>query len=231
MRPAFLRSLRTVLWEVAIAVAGFVIFAPAAAGANPKDPQKRHTAADTRVAKSIALKKSDLQAGWTADRSTATDNSTICSAQPDESKLVETADVDPSFTYKDKVTNIGSEVQLFRTAANARTDWRFITLAALKTCVVEEMRQELGKGARAEVTAAKELPLHASTERVFQYRFALTLHVGSKTVPVVLEFVGLGKGRASVFFHVVRFGSPPPASFLTPFVRVFAARLNAAPAI
>jgi hypothetical protein len=217
-------------FAIAVAVAGLVLLAGTAAGANPKDPQKRHTTADTKLAKSIALKLSDLQAGWTADRG-ATTSSTICSAQPDESKLVETADVDPSFTYKDKATNVGSEVQLFRTAANARTDWRFITLAALKTCVVEEMRRELGKSARADMTAAKALPLHASTERVFQYRFALTLHVNSKTVPVVMQFVGVGKGRASVFFHIVSFGPPPPASFLTPFVQLFAGRLNAAPTI
>jgi hypothetical protein len=216
---------------LALAIAGLVLLAGTAAGANPKDPQKRHTAADTKLANAIALKRSDLQAGWTADRNSTTDNGALCSAQPDESKLVETADVDPSFTYKDKVTNIGSEVQLFRTAAHARTDWRSITLAALKTCVVEGMKQELGKGARVSVTAAKELPLRASVERHFHYRFALALHIGSKNVPAVMEFVGVGKGRASVFFHVVSFGAPPPASFLTPFVQAFSARLSAAPGV
>src|SRR6478672_5192283 len=119
----------------AIVLLGVLLLALPAAAASPKDPQQRHTAADTRLAKSIGLNLADLAAGWRADKPTSLGSDPTCRSQPDESALVQTARVDPSFTYQDGVTNVGSEVDVFRSAREARTDWRLTTLAAIKDCL------------------------------------------------------------------------------------------------
>ena len=43
--------------------------------------------------------------------------------EPDESALVQTAKIDPSFIWRDNLTRLGSEVDVFQTAAMARKDW------------------------------------------------------------------------------------------------------------
>ena len=73
-----------------VVLGAFVLALPAGA-TNPKDPQQRHTAADTRLAKSIALKPADLAAGWQADKPKSLGNDPPCKSQPDESALVQTA--------------------------------------------------------------------------------------------------------------------------------------------
>src|SRR5689334_20081802 len=70
---------------------------PALALAGPKDPTKRHTAADMRLARSIALTRADLAAGWTQEQRPGSSGDAQCSAMPDESKLIETGEVDPVF--------------------------------------------------------------------------------------------------------------------------------------
>src|SRR5258707_1778129 len=117
----------------AAAVAALLTFALAAgagaARAPSRDPQQRHTAADMKRAAALALRRTDLAAGWKADKPQKP--SPPCTAGPDESKLVQTARIDPSFTWKDGVTNVGSEVDIFRSAPEARQDWRLSTLGLL----------------------------------------------------------------------------------------------------
>jgi hypothetical protein len=40
--------------------------------------------------------------------------------EPDESALVQTAKIDPSFGWKDNLTRLGSQVDIFQTAAMAQ---------------------------------------------------------------------------------------------------------------
>ena len=73
----------------------------AAAAVDPRAPRQQHTAADTKRAKAIVLRRSDLAAGWKLDPPAKTNPP--CTAGPDESKLVQTAKADPSFTWKDGI--------------------------------------------------------------------------------------------------------------------------------
>ena len=195
-----------------------------AGATNPKDPQQRHTAADTKLATSIALKRADLSAGWHADKSTSGGGNAPCKSQPDESSLVQTALVDPWFTYRDGVTNIGSEVDVFRTAREARLDWRLSTLRAVKDCIASGL--QTGAKTRVTVSAFKRLPISNLSERALYYRITMVVHA-AKPVTIVADLLALGKGRVTTVLHTFSVGIPLPSTDMMIFARLLAGRLNA----
>lgn len=167
---------------------------PAAAFAHSKEPTKRHTAADMRLARSIALTRADFAAGWTQEKSTSSSGGDAdCSAQPDESKLIETGSVDPTFDSPNGgAATVDSEVDVYRTKAMALADWRTAQLRALRSCLAELFAKTTGT--KVSVTAvARTVPVHA--ERALAFSFELTAKGG---VPYDIDQVAVGKGRATV---------------------------------
>jgi hypothetical protein len=207
-----------------VVLLGALVLALPAGATNPKDPQQRHTAADTRLATSIALKTADIATGWHADKSPSKSSDAPCKSQPDESSLVQTALVDPSFTYRDGVTNIGSEVDVFRTAREARLDWRLSTLPALRDCIASSLQT----GAKTPVTVSsfRRLPISNLSERTLYYRLTMVIHA-AKPVTIVVDLLAVGKGRVSAVFHTFSVGIPLPSTDMMIFARLLAGRLNA----
>lgn len=203
---------------VLLAVASAV---PAVALAGPKDPTKRHTAADMRLAHSIVLRRSDFAAGWTQETSSRAGDSD-CSAQPDESKLIETGSVDPSFASpRGGALTVDSEVDVYRTEAMALADWRTANLRGLRSCLAEVFAKTTGT--RVAITAAAEpVPVHA--ERALAFRFELTANSG---FAYDIDLIALGKGRTTVLLSADGPKGSYTTSFLTPFARLLAQRLAA----
>jgi hypothetical protein len=203
---------------------GALVFALPAGATNPKDPQQRHTAADTRLANSIALKKADIATGWHANK-TSGSNNTPCKSQPDESAFVQTAQVDPSFTYRDGVTTIGSEVDVFRSSREARLDWTLSTLPAMRDCIASLL--QTGAKTRVTVSSFKRLPISKLSERTLSYRITMVIHT-AKPITIVADIISIGKGRVTAVFHSFTVGIPLPSPDLMIFARLLAGRLNAA---
>jgi hypothetical protein len=204
---------------------GALVFALPAGATNPKDPQQRHTAADTRLAKSIALKRADIATGWHADKTPSSSNDTPCKSEPDESALVQTALVDPSFTYRDGVTTIGSEVDVFRSAREARLDWNVSTLPAMRDCIASLL--QTGAKTRVTVSSFKRLPISKLSERTLYYRITMVIHT-AKPITIVADIIAIGKGRVTAVFHSFSVGIPLPSTGMMIFARLLAGRLNAA---
>jgi hypothetical protein len=198
--------------------------AAASAAGDPKAPQQHHTAADTKRASVIALRRSDLAAGWKLDPPAKPNPP--CKAGPDESQLVQTAKVDPSFTWKDGVTNVGSEVDVFRTVAEAREDWRPSTLSLLEACLLQSARAGLGQKVQVRTFSAHTLAAPKGVERSLHYRFVFTLRP-AQTARLVIDVVALGRGRVTVVLHTLTVRTPLPASTLEALTGVLASRLNA----
>jgi hypothetical protein len=203
---------------------GALVFALPAGATNPKEPQQRHTAADTRLAKSIALTRADLAIGWHADTTANNSNDVSCTSQPDESSLVQTAMVDPSFTYRDGVSSVGSQVDVFRSAREARLDWKLSTLRTTKECLAEEL--QTGAKTRVTVSSFASLPISKLSERTLHFRFTMVIHA-AKPVTVVADIIAIGKGRVTTVFHALTLAVPLPSRDLTIFAGVLASRLNA----
>jgi hypothetical protein len=205
------------------AVGASVVLTAAAWGAvDPKAPQQRHTAADTRLANSLALHKADLVAGWKVDPRAAGDST--CSAEPDESKLVQTAKVDPSFLWKDGVTTLGSEVDVYKTAAMAREDWDLSTLKLASTCLIESARAGLAGHGKVTLDSATALPRPGGAERSLHYRLVITVH-SAQTVKLVTDLVALGRGRVTVVLQALSLNTPVPVAGLKALTAKLAGRL------
>ena len=196
----------------------------AAATGDPKAPQQRHVAVDMKRAAALALRSKDFIAGWKLDPPPK--QAPPCTAGPDESSMVQTAKVDPSFTWKDGVTNIGSEVDFFRTAVEARTDWRLSTLALVRTCLLQNARSGVGTSVKVSIVSAQQLAAPGSAERSLHYRFVFQLGP-KRTARLVTDVVALGRGRVTVVLHSVTVRSPLPPTVVNALVRVLADRLMA----
>jgi hypothetical protein len=212
-----------VLLAVAIVALG-VSSSAAAAAVDPRAPRQAHTAADTKRANAIVLRRSDLAAGWKLDP--AAKSNAPCTAGPDESSLVQTAKVDPSFTYKDGVTNIGSEVDIFKTTADARKDWRASTRALLQTCLLWSARGGAGKKLHVRIVSTSTLAAPKGAERSLHYRFVLGFRT-TKSANLVIDVVALGRGRLTVVLHTLTVRTALPAATLDALTGVLASRLNA----
>lgn len=198
-----------------------------AATGDPKAPQQRHVAVDMKRAAALALRAKDFTAGWKLDPPPK--QPPPCTAGPDESSMVQTAKVDPSFTWKDGVTNVGSEVDFFRTAAEARTDWRLSTLALVRMCLLQNARSGVGTSVKVSIVSAQQLAAPGSAERSLHYRFVFQLGP-KRTTRLVTDVVALGRGRVTVVLHSVTLRSPLPPAVVSALVRVLADRLNASKA-
>lgn len=211
-------------WAITLLLAALVL-AGTAAARDPRDPQQRHTAADTTLASTLALHLKDLAAGWKPAKPTP--DPPPCKTEPDESKLVETARIDPTFIWKDGLTTIGTEVDIFRTAAMAKTDWALSTLALFRRCVLQSARDQL-PGYTVALVSAKQLPPPSATaERSLHYRLVFDITHAGTTVPIVSDVTALGKGRETVVMHSFSERVALPSSAVTQLVRLLANRLEA----
>ncbi|MBV8256509.1 MAG: hypothetical protein JOZ56_08055 [Actinobacteria bacterium] len=206
-----------------------LVLASTASARDPKEPQQRHTAADTKLAQSIALGRTDLPKGWRVQPPRA--QTPPCTTEPNESELTQTARIDPTFLWSDGLTSVGSEVDVFKTAAQATTDWRLSTLALMRTCLLEAANRQLAPqhiGVR--LVSATELPAPKLGERALHYRLVLAL-TGAKqktSVPIVTELIGIGVGRVSVVLHALARGNAIPGAGMNALAALLAKRLVAA---
>jgi hypothetical protein len=210
-----------------LACAALLVLAVPAASAgagDPKAPRQLHTAADTKLAKALALRPGDLVAGWKLDPPAKP--SPPCTIGPDESSLVQTAKIDPSFTWKDGVTNVGSEIDVFRTAAEAQRDWRASTRTLLEACLLESARVGAGKRVTVRIISSQTLQAPKGAERSLHYRFVFTLR-STQTAQLVVDVVALARGRVTVVLHTLTVRTPLPKSVLGALTGVLASRLNA----
>jgi hypothetical protein len=201
-----------------------VLAAAAAAAVDPRAPRQQHTAADTKRAKAIVLRLGDLAAGWKLDPPAKP--SPPCTAGPDESDLVQTAKVDPSFTWKDGVTNVGSEVDVFRTTADARADWRASTRSLLATCLLQSARAGAGKKLRVTLVSAQTLAAPKGVERSLHYRFVFARRT-TQTANFVVDVVAIGRGRVNAVLHSLTVRTPLPVAVVRALTGVLSTRLNA----
>jgi len=210
-------------WVIALLLTALALAASAAAR-DPKDPQQRHTAADTKLANTLALHQKDLAAGWTPAQPTP--DPPPCKAEPDESDLVQTARIDPTFIWKDRITTLGTEVDIFKTAAMAKRDWALSTLKLFQSCLLQSARDQL-PDYKVTLVSAKQLPRpSAVAERSLHYRLVFDIVHAGKKVPIVSDVTALGRGRKTVILHSFSVQTALPSSAVTQLVQILSNRLG-----
>ena len=210
---------------IAVLGAAAALAGTARSAVDPNDPQQRHTAADTKLAQSLALRAGDLAAGWKADKQQS-GSRPPCAGEPDESALVQTAKIDPSFVWKDNLTRLGSEVDIFQTAAMARKDWNLSTLKLTTSCLLQEASAELGKSVHVSIASSKALAPPGHAERSLHYRLVLAVR-STQTIRLVADVLALGRGRVTVVLHSLTLSTTPlPEAGLAQLATKLAGRLG-----
>ena len=190
--------------------------------AGPKDPTKRHTAADTRTASAIALKLSDFAAGWKQEKSSSNSSGPDCTAQPDESKLIETADVDPTFDSPNGAVTVDSDVSLYKTKAMLLADWHTAQVSLFRACLAELLSKSLGK--TATVVVATRAPVSQHAERTLGFHFEFK----AQGLVITADMIGFAKGRTEAIVSAFGVKGSYKRSDLNPLAAVIARRLAGA---
>jgi len=209
-----------------IALAGLV--ASVALAANPHDPQKRFTAADQAWARTLLLKRADLPSGgWKSSKSSG-DESTCKSFNPDESKLVETAEQEsPEFTRGGGF--VTSMAAIFKTAKDAQTSWDLEANVKILDCLAEGLAQTSTGGATIKITSRGKLAFPHLAPRTAAFYVRLAFNVQGIKFNADLHFVLLGKGRADLAMMTLSPGKPLmplPAGLDRRLAAKLAGRLN-----
>ena len=174
----------------------------AAATVDPRAPRQQHTAAadEAREARSCCAAATS-RPGWKLDPPAKPNPP--CTAGPDESKLVQTAKADPSFTWKDGVTNIGSEVDIFSTPAEARTRLARVDAraprrrACCRARAPERGRRRTCGLSRRRRSRRRRVPNAACTTA------SCSASATAESANLVIDVVALGRGAVTVVLHTL----------------------------
>lgn len=217
---------------VLLALLTAVALACAAAALAAGEPRKQLTAADNARAKAMQLTRADLGAGWTATRSTTPDDTDFRCAgyAPDESDLTLTGEAespDLSLESQAAFAFVQSTASVYSTSAEGAASWRRTVKPGLLRCFTEILRKEVAKqpGLRFAVTSSRALPFARVAPRTAAYRISATVTSQGVPIPMVLDLVLLGNGRANGGFFVISALQPFPAAQEARLARTMAGRM------
>ena len=142
-----------------------------------------------------------------------------------DSGLVETGHA--ATNYKLDKQAVGSEVQVFRTVADAATSWKRNAKPALARCTAEILRRELAKqGMTFRVASAKPIPFPRLTQRTAAWRISGHVLFAGLSVPIVFDYVALARERTIALLSVGYDRGRPTSTEVRRLARLLAARMR-----
>jgi hypothetical protein len=181
--------------------------APGPPDRHPRDPRESLTAADQAWAKRIALKRSDLPAGWRASRAASSDEPRCPTFDPDMSDLTLTGKAESDFSRG--LSNVASETQIFRTAREAATSFRRGAKPQLIRCYDDLVQKELGSQAQVRLVSGRVVAAPPVGERRFALSLVWEITAGPRTLRTYFDVFGWDRGRASTAVAYSTLDEPP----------------------
>lgn len=186
-----------------VAAAGVVLVAAGVALAE--EPKIARTPAGNAQARAVVLRRADLGKGWSGGFKKPDFSSGLrCSYHPKQADLVV---VGAAETTWDRPTTyeIDSEVQVMRTAAMVRRDWRRTVIAPqVLPCLRTTFRKLIGSSGRLLSLRRVAFPHLTTYTRAF--RVLATLGTGSNRERFESDFVAMGAGRNEVSLSLAAAG-------------------------
>ena len=205
---------------------------PVTTAAPSRGPQLRTSAADTRSAKSILLSEKQLGAGaWKATLGSASAPACgiVLSLQPDESSLVETANVTGSLFTNTGYEALTQSVRVFASPRQAAADWSRTVDKNLVICMEQQIENTSTMGAPVSVTDWRALRLPNVSPRVAGFRVVANAKTSAaKTTKVYLDVILLGRGRTTTKVVLSSIQRPFASSFESRVSRLIGQRLASA---
>lgn len=197
MGPAHRASTVIERSSLLIGVLAAVFAAAASAATGPIEP-RHYTGADQALARSIVLKRTDLNAAvaWQGG-SVAPDTTpspTCPNFDPKVSDLVITGDAEAKFSYPTAGVVLDSEAQILRSANMVRLDWqRSLEPPTMLPCLRSLLRKQLPAGEKFVSLTRLAVP-HLAT---YSAGIRIVLDVRGK-VRVMLDSLYFGSGRTEL---------------------------------
>jgi len=163
---------------------------------HPRDPREAFTAADQAWAKRIALKGSDLPAGWRGTRPPSADDPRCSTFDPDLSDLTITGKAE-SLNFTRGFASILSETEIFRTAREAATSFRRGAKPQLIRCYDDLVQKEFAAQAQVRLISGRVVPAPPVGDRRFAVQLVWELEAGGRTFRTYFDVFGWDRGRAS----------------------------------
>jgi hypothetical protein len=182
----------------------------AVAAGDPRDPKRRHNAADQAWAEAIRVQRPDLGGGdWRVETSDDSDRGAPKQCKdPDLSDLVETGSAEkPDWSRNGSFVGSGSIV--FRTERQLTTAWNRVARRPFTDCFIWAMKKgAAGSGVSISVSSKGPVRIAKLAPLFKTGRVAVTVKGPNATVKGRLSYYLAGRGRASVILVIMSFGRP-----------------------
>jgi hypothetical protein len=194
--------------------------------AGASDPKRASTPSGTRLAKSVALKLSDLPAGWKTAAGRAGAGTVTCkSFSPKQSDLTTIGTSGGSFESADGLSNLIASISIFKTASQAQTSWSRLVRPALLSCLASSLQSIANKTTTVKVTSKGRLPLSVPGRRHAGYRVVADVTLSGQTFKTYLDAILQGNGRADTAVLLTSVGQAPATALESKLAATIAARL------
>jgi hypothetical protein len=205
---------------------------PALALAAEGEPKKRIVPADQKKAAAIALKRTDLAAGWKRVRTPESGDDLTCPGfNPDESDLTLTGESESEFDSTDGTRYLASFSSVYVSAKDALASWTRNVKPALARCLGHYFREGIAEeGGTAAITRQGRIafPRFAPRTAAFRVvsRVSFTEAGETTTIPFTIHLIALGRGRGDVGLLAMGPGTGIPAADLRGLAKLLATRLQ-----
>jgi hypothetical protein len=214
---------------VAVLLAGVLVVGGVLASGGMAGPPKRaYTPAGKALAASIALKRSDLPAGWKADTSGSSGGGEVACPgfDPDQSDLTSIGRASTFFKSGDGLATVSSVVGVFRTPAEAQSSWKRVVSPAAVACLARQFeRGATSRTAKTTVVSTGKLARSLAAPRAAAYRIVADVVTNGQRVKAYVDLFFQGAGQADTLTMVTSVVYPPAVAFETRLTSALAGRL------
>jgi hypothetical protein len=182
-----------------------LLAAAVAQGGPPRLEQKRLRPADMALAKRVTLRAADVGRGWTrtTPEKPSTELPTCPGVDMDFSRFTITGTARSAFELRG--ATVESQVEVFKSRADATGDFRKGTSAPVLRCVGRWLRDEVKKEAPGvRLVSARLLSRPRLGDRAVLYRVVMDVPTQAGNVRVFVDLLGFQRGRTAV---TLSFGS------------------------
>lgn len=158
-----------------------------------------YNAADQAAARRAVLKKADLGTAWSggASKPDLTSDTGCPDFNPKQSDLVVTGAAASHFRHSSGLDVI-SQAELFQTARMVQLDWQRTAIAPqVLPCLRKAVAKELTSGT-TKFVSLNRLAFPRLTAQTLGFRTLLDVTGASGTVRVLIDVIGIGRGRYEV---------------------------------
>jgi hypothetical protein len=199
--------------------------AAVAVSATAKPPKRAYTAAGNATAKAIAIKRSDLPAGWKAIGNVGGVGVTCPTFDPDQSDLTTIGHADAGFGTADGAGNVASVVGIFKSASQAQKSWNRLVRPQLLGCMARFVESTATKGTTVKVVSKGKLAVPVPGKRKAAYRIVANFSGGGQQAKIYLDLILQGRGAADTVLIITAVVTPPSKSLEAALAKAIGRRL------